>query len=123
MWKSSAWARSTLAGLHNPQGRVIALLAVARTSADEFFAVLPRELAPGVAQRLRKFVLRSKVRHRRRSRSTYACSAARRRGAATRHRQLAWGTRRLLLAPRDRLGEFDVADAAALARWQMRRHC
>jgi len=52
---------STLAGLHNPQGRVIALLVVVRTSADEFFAVLPRELAPEVAQRLRKFVLRSKV--------------------------------------------------------------
>ena len=52
---------STLAGLHNPQGRVVALLAVARTSAEELLAVLPRELASGVAQRLRKFVLRSKV--------------------------------------------------------------
>src|SRR6186713_3112109 len=52
---------STLAGLHNPQGRVIAMLGVARASAEEFLAVLPRELAAGVAQRLRKFVLRSKV--------------------------------------------------------------
>ena len=52
---------STLAGFHNPQGRVIALLAVTRTAPEEFFAVLPRELAAAVAQRLRKFVLRAKV--------------------------------------------------------------
>ena len=43
---------STLAGFHNPQGRVIALLAVTRTSAEELFAVLPLELAAIVAQRL-----------------------------------------------------------------------
>jgi len=54
-------AASTLAGFHNPQGRLIALLAVARDSEEEFFAVLPRELVAGVAQRLRKFVLRAKV--------------------------------------------------------------
>src|SRR4029453_11731327 len=34
---------STLAGLHNPQGRVIAILALSRTSAEEFLAELPRE--------------------------------------------------------------------------------
>src|SRR5262245_54501047 len=53
---------STWAGFHNPQGRVIALLAVARASAEEFFALLPRELAADVAQRLGKFVLRAKAR-------------------------------------------------------------
>jgi tRNA-modifying protein YgfZ len=53
---------STLAGLHNPQGRVIALLGVTRASPDEFLAVLPAELVDAVAQRLRKYVLRSKVR-------------------------------------------------------------
>ncbi|HET9862050.1 MAG TPA: hypothetical protein VFP37_01295 [Steroidobacteraceae bacterium] len=51
-----------LAGLHNPQGRVIAILGLARTSEDEFLATLPRELLAPVAQRLRKFVLRAKVR-------------------------------------------------------------
>ena len=52
----------TLAGLHNPQGRVIALLTVSRTSAEEFVATLPRELAEPVTARLRKYVLRAKVR-------------------------------------------------------------
>lgn len=53
---------TTLAGLHNPQGRVIALLSVTRTAGDEFLASLPRELAPQVAERLKKYVLRAKVR-------------------------------------------------------------
>jgi folate-binding protein YgfZ len=52
----------TLAGLHNPQGRVIAVLDIARTSAEEFLATLPGELVVTVAQRLRRFVLRAKVR-------------------------------------------------------------
>jgi folate-binding protein YgfZ len=52
---------STLAGLHNPQGRVIALLDVLRSSDQEFLAVLPRELVTEVAQRLRKLIFRSKV--------------------------------------------------------------
>jgi folate-binding protein YgfZ len=54
--------RSTLAGLHNPQGRVIALLVITRTAPEEFLAVVPEELAGKVAQILRKYVLRSKVR-------------------------------------------------------------
>jgi folate-binding protein YgfZ len=51
----------TLAGLHNPQGRVIALLRVSRVAPEEFRATLPRELVASVAARLRKFVLRAKV--------------------------------------------------------------
>jgi folate-binding protein YgfZ len=87
---------STLTGLHNPQGRVIALLAVARPAVEEFFALLPRELASSVAQRLGKFVLRAKVRISDESpdwrivglsgESTVA-------GAAS----FAWGSRRVLL--------------------------
>jgi folate-binding protein YgfZ len=53
---------STLAGLHNPQGRVIALLALLRASPEEILAVLPAELVEPVASRLRKYVLRAKVR-------------------------------------------------------------
>jgi hypothetical protein len=53
---------NTYAGLHNPQGRVIALLAVTRHSPEEFLAVLPRELLSPVVARLDKYVLRAKVR-------------------------------------------------------------
>jgi folate-binding Fe-S cluster repair protein YgfZ len=52
----------TLAGLHNPQGRVIAVLAVARASDEEFLATLPRELVETGAKRLRNYVLRATVR-------------------------------------------------------------
>jgi folate-binding protein YgfZ len=51
----------TLAGLHNPQGRVIALLSLTRLAADELLAVLPQDLLPAVIARLNKYVLRAKV--------------------------------------------------------------
>jgi folate-binding protein YgfZ len=108
---------STLAGLHNPQGRVIALLAVTRTSTDEFFAVLPRELAAGVAQRLRKFVLRSKLVVDEVS-DNYCVLGSDRPVPSPGMASLAWGTRRLLLAPNDP-GECEVAGPAAVARWQL----
>lgn len=53
--------RSVLAGLHNPQGRTIALLRIAQLAPDDFLALLPRELARHVADRLSKYVLRAKV--------------------------------------------------------------
>jgi len=51
---------STLAGWCSPQGRVIALPRVT-PAAMGYLAVLPRELSPAVAERMRRFVLRSKV--------------------------------------------------------------
>src|SRR5215468_2077456 len=54
-------AHSLLAGYHNPQGRVIALLRVLQLAPDELLAVLPRELVPQVIARLTKFILRAKV--------------------------------------------------------------
>ncbi|MHB8812272.1 MAG: CAF17-like 4Fe-4S cluster assembly/insertion protein YgfZ [Steroidobacteraceae bacterium] len=54
--------RSALAGLHNPQGRTIALLRIVELAPDELLALLPRELATDVASRLSKYVLRAKVR-------------------------------------------------------------
>jgi folate-binding protein YgfZ len=105
---------STLAGLHNPQGRVVALLAVARAAPDEWFAVLPRELAGAVALRLRKYVLRSKLQ------IAQIGDALRVVGSDTGVdglTTLAWGTRRILLVPEHRLGEFSCSDSAA-ARWQ-----
>jgi folate-binding protein YgfZ len=53
--------RSVLAGYHNPQGRVIALLRLMPGERDEVLAVLPRELIGVVASRLGKFILRAKV--------------------------------------------------------------
>ena len=53
--------RSALAGLHNPQGRTIALLRIVQLAPNDFLALLPRELAGAVASRLVKYVLRAKV--------------------------------------------------------------
>ena len=53
--------QSQLAGLHNPQGRTIALLRLVQWNADDILAVVPRELAAVVATRLAKYVLRAKV--------------------------------------------------------------
>jgi tRNA-modifying protein YgfZ len=106
---------STLAGLHNPQGRVVALLALARPSADEMLAALPRELVTVVAQRLGKFVFRSKVRISDESESLRVLGAA----AGADHAGLAaiaWGDRQLLVLP----GGPDAADAtASLAAWEL----
>jgi folate-binding protein YgfZ len=53
--------QSLLAGYHNPQGRVIALLRLIEQAPQEVLAVLPRELIGIVSQRLAKFVLRARV--------------------------------------------------------------
>ncbi len=50
-----------LAGLHNPQGRVIAILRLLAGPDGGVLAVLPQGLAPLVATRLKRFVLRAKV--------------------------------------------------------------
>jgi hypothetical protein len=54
--------RSLLAGYHNPQGRVIALLRLLQLAPDDLLAVLPQELIAKVVTRLTKFILRAKVR-------------------------------------------------------------
>jgi folate-binding protein YgfZ len=110
--------QSTLAGLHNPHGRLVALLGIVRNSADELMAVLPRELATGVAQRLRKFVFRAKVTIEDVSTAFNVLGvesdAAPSAGLAT----IAWGSRRMLLVPASRVGDFAPADAGRVARWQ-----
>lgn len=52
---------SQLAGLHNPQGRVIAVLRLLRLAEDDILMLLPTELADDVLARLRRYVLRAKV--------------------------------------------------------------
>jgi tRNA-modifying protein YgfZ len=49
------------AGLHNPQGRALALLALIEAADEGILAVLPVELVSTVAAHLRRYVLRSKV--------------------------------------------------------------
>jgi folate-binding protein YgfZ len=58
---SLAVGATQLAGYHNPQGRVIALLRLTRLAPGEILALLPQELVEPVAQRLRRYVLRSKL--------------------------------------------------------------
>ena len=106
---------STLAGLHSPQGRTVAVLALLRTSAEEILAVLPRELVPAVEQRLRKFILRAKVK------IEDASEALRVAGlpvdSPADGPALDWFGRRLLLMPSARDGEFSSA-ASERADWE-----
>jgi folate-binding protein YgfZ len=53
--------RLMLAGLHNPQGRVLALLRLAALQADHIVALLPAELAEPTMATLRRYVLRAKL--------------------------------------------------------------
>ena len=53
--------RLLCAGLHSPQGRVLALLWLTARSASEIFVLLPAELAATAVNTLRRFVLRAKV--------------------------------------------------------------
>jgi tRNA-modifying protein YgfZ len=91
---------NVLAAFNNPQGRVIAMLGIARTSPDEFLAVLPLELVGPVAQRLGKFVFRSKVRIGDESSSFLVLGAAAG-DSEPATAEIRWGERRLLVAPRD----------------------
>jgi len=49
------------AGLHNPQGRTLALLALAAVEQGDILALLPLELVGAVAAHLRRYLLRAKV--------------------------------------------------------------
>jgi folate-binding protein YgfZ len=106
---------STLAGLHSPQGRTVAVLALMRTSAEEILAVLPRELTAAVDQRLRKFILRAKVRIEDESDALRVVGLNTDAPAAG--PAMKWGDRRVLLLPSTRAGEVP-GDATARATWE-----
>jgi folate-binding protein YgfZ len=107
---------STFTGLHNPQGRVVAILALVRASAEEILAVVPAELAAVVTDKLRKFVFRSKVGIEDVSSKYLALGSAARSQDAL---NLGWGNRAVLLVPRDAPQiEIDDTDAAARTRWE-----
>lgn len=52
---------TVLAGLHNPQGRTLAILRVVADGPQDVLCVLPRSLLEGVLSLLRKYLLRSKA--------------------------------------------------------------
>lgn len=54
--------RSLLAGYHNPQGRVLALLQLVHVADGDLLMILPRELVATLMGRLSKFILRARVR-------------------------------------------------------------
>ena len=51
----------TLAGLHSPQGRVLAVLRLAAPAPDHIVALLPADVAELALSTLRRYVLRAKV--------------------------------------------------------------
>jgi folate-binding protein YgfZ len=53
--------RVALAGLHNPQGRAAAILRLVPLAEDGLLLGLPAEIAAAVIQRLRRYVLRSRL--------------------------------------------------------------
>lgn len=110
------------AGLHNPQGRCIAVLRLLRMTREHLLLVLPAELAENVRQLLARYVLRARV-------SIEDAGAAWRiygatgpdagAVAATRLSMPADGTglRQLILAPR---GEpLPDAETAPRTRWRL----
>lgn len=56
-----AAGRAALAGLHNPQGRTLAVLRLVADGDTDVLMVLPRDLLASVQQTLGKFVLRAKL--------------------------------------------------------------
>jgi tRNA-modifying protein YgfZ len=107
---------SNFTGLHNPQGRVVAILALVRASVEEIFAVVPAELAAVVTDKLRKFVFRAKVGIEDVS-SQYLVLGSEARGEAALN--LSWGSRAVLLVPRDAPRVvIDDPGGAARARWE-----
>lgn len=54
-------ARVALAGLHNAQGRALAILRLVPLDDDDLLLMLPAELVAATLQRLRRFVLRAKL--------------------------------------------------------------
>jgi len=73
---------SLLAGYHNPQGRVLALLRLVHIADGDLVMILPRELIAPLASRLSKFILRAKVRLADESASWRVTPAVRAPGAA-----------------------------------------
>jgi folate-binding protein YgfZ len=96
---------ATLAGLHNPQGRCLAILRVLRISGDHLLLILPDELAAPVRQLLARYVLRARVKIEDADSTwrVYGATGPDAAAAASTRLSLAMdtsGTRQLIVAPR-----------------------
>jgi tRNA-modifying protein YgfZ len=114
-----ALGSGALAGLHNPQGRVVALLALARPGAEEILAALPSDLVETVILRFRKYVLRAKVRIEDASATWRAVGIESGVGnpeSSTGIASLPWGSRRLAMIPTTDADSL-LRDIAATTRW------
>jgi folate-binding protein YgfZ len=107
---------ATLAGLHNAQGRVTAILTLLRTAPAEMLAVLPRDLVATVETRLRKYILRAKVRIEDLSASLLVLGSVTGPWTAPGIPQLPWAGRWVLLVPADH-PEVVAGRMAARAHW------
>ena len=111
-----------LAGLHNAQGRCLALLRLFHLGSDQILVVLPAEIAPDVRALLARFVLRSKVKIEDAGTAwrVYGLSGPDAEAAATTRLHLALdaeGFRQLIVAPRSE--PLPQGHAASRATWRV----
>lgn len=111
-----------LAGLHNAQGRCLAVLRVLRAAPEQLLLVLPAELADATRQLLSRYVLRARARIEDASPAWRACglTGADAASAARRHLSMPMdssGHRQLIVTPR---GEpLPDAPHASRERWRL----
>jgi folate-binding protein YgfZ len=111
-----------LAGLHNPQGRCIAVLRVLRMTREHFLLVLPADLADPVRQLLTRYVLRARTQIEEGGTAWRIYGATGPDAAAVAVTRLSMamdgsGTRQLILAPR---GEpLPDADVVTRTLWRL----
>jgi folate-binding protein YgfZ len=113
---------AVLAGLHNPQGRCIAVLRVLRVTREQLLLVLPAGLAEPVRQILQRYVLRARVKLETAATAwrVYGTTGPDAAAAASTRLSMAMdasGARQLIVAPR---GE-PLPDGDVVARHSWRR--
>ena len=112
-------------GLHNAQGRVIALLQLAAVTDTEVLVILPAELSEKVARQLQRYVLRAKLQLRDASHELAVCATLQPGSAGVRpplgpYQLPAPDTRAYGLWPLESDATPPAADAAASDAWHAR---
>lgn len=110
-----------LAGYHNPQGRVIAVMRLIQPSPEVILAILPSELVAPVISRLNRFVLRAKVKLADES-SAWRVEASYEPASATGDAQIVQiaeqPARWLRVTPRQESASQEAPDTSAIQAWQ-----